>query len=624
MISRYPDDQPCLHQLVEEQVTRTPDAIAIEFAEEQLSYRELNARANQLAHHLIGLGVKPEVTVGLCLERSVAMLVGLLGILKAGGAYVPLDPTYPQERLAFLIADAEIGLVLTAGAFTVSTYKGQLLLIAPNATWLTSENRHNPTVPMTPDQLLYVLYTSGSTGTPKGVAMHHGALCNLITWQCTQSMAAPRTLQFAPLSFDVSCQEIFSTWCTGGTLVLVDEETRHDPSALLRLLGQAAVNRLFLPVVVLHQLAAAAQSENTVPTTLREVITAGEPLYLTPTVRHFFQRLPQTTLHNHYGPTETHVVTAFTLTGPVNDWPTLPPIGSPLANTQLYLLDDQGQPVPLGMAGELYIGGAGVARGYHKRPELTAERFVKNPFGAGKLYKTGDQAQRLATGDFAYLGRLDQQVKVRGFRVEVGEIEAVLRQHPLVQDAVVVAQTDTAPSGEKRLIAYLVTQANPQPATLRAYLAAKLPDYMIPTAFVPLAALPLTANGKVNRLALPAPTRDHRVDNTYRAPRTPIEEQLAAIWCTLLGVEAVGVYDNFFALGGHSLLATQVVAHIGQQFPVAFPLRCLFISPTIAEMALLITQLWAAMIDPIEVAALLTTVEQLPEEQLSRAVVPYR
>ncbi len=744
----YPQDQ-CAHHLFEAQVERTPEAIAVVFGEERLTYRALNRRANQLAHHLQKLGMGPETLVGIATERSPEMVVGLLGILKAGGAYLPLDPTYPPERLAFMLEDAEVRVLLTQSHLldrlpaprttqhaSRITHHASRRVICLDSDWdlIAQESEENPASSATPDNLAYVIYTSGSTGTPKGIAMSHRPLYNLLSWQLKNWSlpGAARTLQFAPISFDVSFQETFSTWCSGGTLVLISEEMRRDAVRLSRFLADEGVERLFLPLVALQHLAETTDGQAASPTALGEVITAGEQLQITGPVVRLFGKLKRCTLHNQYGPTESHVVTAFTLAGSPGDWPALPPIGRPIDNTQIYLLDKHLQPVPVGIPGELYIGGDSLARGYLNRPELTAERFIPNPFAApapsparrgtegkadippslsgrgrgrvasrperdsvpeagsfsgvpaptppsipplsgggvggvdaplsgggvggvdvplsgrrtggvsSRLYKTGDLARYLPNGDIEFLGRTDHQVKIRGFRVEPGEIEVVLAGHPALREAVVLVQDAErvpgrggASSGGRRLVAYVVPKEDegrktedesapsiaPRPSSLvgdlRAFLKEKLPGYMIPSAFVVLEALPLTPSGKVNRRALPAPSGARpELETAFVAPRTPVEEELAAIWAQLLGVEQVGVHDNFFELGGHSLLATQLISRLRETFQVELPLRSLFEATTVADLAVVIAQRQVEQEDDAQVTQLLAELEQLSEDEV--------
>ena len=451
----------CIHQLFEEQVSRIPDAIAVIGEHEQLTYQTLNIRSNQIAHYLRKFDIGADMPVALCMESSVDLIVSILGILKAGGGYVPLDSTYPSERIAYMLADSDSKVLLTQNRLTSRLPSYKVSLICVDAEWRNIENeeRENLINHSSPDTLAYIIYTSGSTGRPKGIEMPHRAVVNLIEWQSrvTPVSDAAKTVQFAPISFDVSFQEIFSTLCFGGTLVLMPAYMRRDPDALLHFLGDAGIERIFLPPAALQQLAMVAiDSEVTLPH-LKEIITAGDQLQIVPAIEDFFNNLPHCNLHNHYGPSETHVVTAFTLTGSPSTWPRLPSIGRAIDNNQIYLLDDTMQHVPVGNCGELYIGGVGLARGYVNRPELTESRFIPNPYVPGRLYKTGDLASQMPDGNFQFLGRSDHQVKIRGFRVELGEIETVLLQHPLVREAVVMPYEDK--NLHKRLVAYIVAKA---------------------------------------------------------------------------------------------------------------------------------------------------------------------
>jgi amino acid adenylation domain-containing protein len=649
----YPQ-QKCIHQLFEAQVARTPDAIAVVFVDEQsggsdlsglpsaarsrsvsdrrrvnqqLTYHELNCRANQLAHYLRSLGVGSDVLVGICAKRSVEMIVGVLGILKAGGAYVPIDPEYPQDRLTFMLEDAAVSVLLTQQHLVDKLPECQAQLVCLDTNWqvISQFSQDNLISDVQANNLGYVIYTSGSTGQPKGVAMNQLGLCNLILWQLQNTTIShgAKTLQFAPISFDVSFQEMFSTWFSGGTLLLIPEELRRDPVALLGVLQEQAVERLFLPFVALQQLAEeAVGNESLTSSNLREIITAGEQLQITPAISNWLSKLTNCTLHNHYGPSESHAITTFSLTNSVNRWPLLPPIGRPIANTQIYILDKYLQPVPIGVPGELHIGGVSLARGYFNRPELTAEKFIKNPFDRSRkvgkqwskgaeilsnsqfsvpnpqslipsprLYKTGDLARYLPDGNIEYLGRIDNQVKIRGFRIELGEIETLLSQYPHIHSVVVIAREDIP--GDKRLAAYIVPQKGQTPAVrdLRQFVKAKLPEYMVPNAFVILESLPLTPSGKVDRRALPKPDSDGERKDKFVAPRTPTEEILAIIWEQVLKVEQVGIDDNFFELGGHSLLATQLISRIRTNFQIELPLRSLFTASTVAQLAQNIQQL---------------------------------
>jgi amino acid adenylation domain-containing protein len=463
---KYP--QVCIHKLVEEVVELSPDALAVVFEQSSLTYRQLNSRANSLAHYLQALGVGKEVLVGICMERSLDMVVGLLGILKAGGAYVPLDPAYPTERLAFMLEDTQISVLLTQSRLVESLPPHSTRVVCLDTQWqeIEEHSEENPISAVTPDNLAYVIYTSGSTGRPKGVAMCHRPLSNLIIWQRENSTLplGAKTLQFAPVSFDVSFQEIFSTWSSGGTLVLISDQVRLDAFLLLRFLADQEINRLFLPFVALQQLAEVADAQGAVVPTLRKIITAGEQLQITRPIANWLTKLQNCTLHNQYGPSESHVVTAFTLTGSPSCWPALPPIGRPIANTQIYLLDSQMQPVPSGVPGELYIGGIALARGYLNRPDLTKERFIPDPNSSSlqaRLYKTGDKARYNRDGNIEFLGRSDDQVKIRGFRIELGEIEIAIAAYPAVRQAVVKAREDVP--GDKRLVAYVVPNSQESP-----------------------------------------------------------------------------------------------------------------------------------------------------------------
>ena len=584
----------CVHHLIEEQVERTPDLAALVAPDgEPLSYRDLNRRANQLAHHLIALGVEPGARVGIHLPRSLDAFVALLAILKAGAAYVPIDPANPKDRIAFMLEDAQVFILLTHGFLRAALPEHHAQTLCLDLEWSTiaTASTDNPHTMVGPDHLLYAMYTSGSTGKPKGVAMSHRALYNLLQWQLSTMVPprAPRMLQFASLSFDVSYQEIFPPLSAGGTIFLITEELRRDPLELLRFISQQRIEKLYLPVVALQQLSDVSSMELLDLSQLREITAAGEQLQITPQVIRFFQRASSCTLHNFYGPTETHGVTIFTLTGDPTTWPSLVPIGKPIANDQVYVLDPSGYPLPIGVIGELYLGGIGVADGYLNRPELTAERFVPDAYGPRRgvrLYKTGDLARYRVDGNLEFLGRIDHQVKVRGFRVELEEIEAVLNQHPAVRESVVVVREDVP--GDKRLVAYLVTEEQQHLPTreLRNNVLAQLPEYMVPSSYVFLEAFPLTINRKVDQRRLPAPDQERpALVETFVAARTATEQQLVQMWIEILRLERVGVHDNFFELGGHSLLITQVVSRIRDIFGIDLPVRSFFGTSTIALIA---------------------------------------
>ncbi|KMJ45031.1 hypothetical protein AB204_11225 [Xenorhabdus khoisanae] len=593
-----------VHSLFETQAARQPDATAVMFDDQTMSYGELNRRANRLAHHLIALGVRPDERVAICVERSPEMVVGLLAILKAGGAYVPLDPAYPTERLAYMLRDSAPVALLTQTtladtlnhAVPAAGYT-TVLLDAPQVC-LSEQPTHNPdtqSLELASHHLAYVIYTSGSTGLPKGVEMPLAALSNLLQWH-RQAPSHPagtgKTLQFAALGFDVAFQEIFTTLCEGGGLVLINETMRREPQQLLRLIQQKRIDRIFLPYIALQHLAEAASNSDDDFSCLAHIITAGEQLRITPAIQRFLQRAGNCQLHNHYGPTESHVATSYILGKESDHWPTLPPIGRPIANAQIYILDQFGQPVPLGVTGEIHIAGAGVARGYLNRPELTASRFLSDPFSTipdARMYKTGDLGRWLPDGNLEYLGRNDFQIKIRGFRIELGEIEAQLMRCHGVRDAVVLAREHEP--DQKRLVAYLRPQEGVElvPAELRQQLTRHLAEYMLPSAFVMLAAFPLTPNGKLDRKALPAPDSSAVVTRGYAAPVGETETVLAQIWQALLGLERVGRHDHFFELGGHSLLAVQLVARIRQALARELPLQQLFAQPVLMDLAHTIT-----------------------------------
>ncbi len=589
-----------LFALFATQAERAPDAIALTWEAGCCTYRELGRRAARLACRLRRLGVGPDVPVAICLRRSPEMAVAVLGVLAAGGAYVPLDPAYPRERLARMLQLAATGVLLSQPDLLPSLPAAGITVVFPAAPEPAGAAPDvEPASSVQPDDLAYVIFTSGSTGVPKGVALPHRALVSLFVWQLGQSAlaAGAKTLQFASLSFDVSCQELFATWAAGGTLALISEAVRLDAARLLDVLVRDQVERIFLPFVALQQLAETAAERGLHPHALREVVTAGEQLQITGAIAAFFSRLPRARLWNQYGPSESHVATAFALAGPARGWPALPLIGKPVANARIHLLDETARPVPPGVPGELHIGGACLARGYFHRPELTADRFVPDPLGGAgqRLYRTGDLARYRPDGDVEFLGRNDQQVKIRGFRVEPGEIEAALATHPGVREAVVVARA--AAVGPRRLVAYVVP-AEPAPgaAEIRSWLRDLLPEYMVPAVFQLLDSLPLTPSGKVDRRALPDP--DPAAAGPEAAavpPRTPVEELLAGIWRDLLGIERVGVRDSFFDLGGHSLLAVRLMARIRRQCGRDLPLAVLFAGPTIEGLA--------ALLDPAAAAA---------------------
>jgi len=583
--TNYPSDQ-CVHQLFEAQVKTTPEAVAVVFENQQLSYRDLNQRANQLAHYLQTLGVKPEILVGICLERSVEMVIGLLSILKAGGAYVPLDPAYPVARLAFMLEDAQVSVLLTQSSLTeeLPETKAQVVCLDIEAETLSQFAEENVVSGVGPENLAYVIYTSGSTGKPKGAMNTHQGICNRLLWMqdAYQLTCSDSVLQKTPFSFDVSVWEFFWPLLVGTRLVMAKPDGHKEPNYLVEIIIEQKITTLHFVPSMLHVFVQAQGLENC--TSLKRVICSGEALPFELQER-FFAR-SQAQLHNLYGPTEAAVDVTYWQCQRESHLNHVP-IGRPIANTQIYLIDHLFQIVPIGVPGELYIGGVGLARGYLNRQELTAEKFIKNPFSDAsnsRLYKTGDLARYLPDGNIEYLGRIDNQVKIRGFRIELPEIETVLAQHSAVQENTVVVHKVS--ETDKRLVAYVVPQKEQiiENKALRDFLIEQLPDYMIPSAFVTLESLPLTPNGKIDRRILEQKSLgDYQFsEETFVAPRTPEEELLAGIWSAVLGVEQVGIHDNFFELGGHSLLATQVISRIRDTFAVELSLRELFESPTIA------------------------------------------
>ncbi|MBW4564792.1 MAG: amino acid adenylation domain-containing protein [Mojavia pulchra JT2-VF2] len=579
----YPQDQ-CIHQLFEAQVEKTPDAVAVVFENQQLTYRELNTRANQLAHYLQKLGVRPEVLVGICVERSLEMVAGLLGILKAGGAYVPLDPAYPKERLGYMLADTQVSVLLTQKHLldTLPAHSAQTVYLDQDENLFVTQSTANPISQATSENLAYVIYTSGSTGKPKGAMNTHKGLGNRLLWMqdTYQLTASDRVLQKTPFSFDVSVWEFFWPLLTGASLVIAKPGGHQDSRYLVQLIAQEKITTIHFVPSMLQVFLEETELEQC--GSLKRVICSGEALSFDLQQR-FFERF-NAELHNLYGPTEAAIDVTYWACQPNSNEKTVP-IGRPIANTQIYILDKHLQPVPIGVSGELHIGGVGLARGYWNKPELTQEKFISSPFESGHfLYKTGDLARYLPKGDIEYLGRIDHQVKLRGFRIEIGEIEAAIHQHPEIREVVVIVTEDRQDA--KRLVAYVVPQSTDiSVLELRNFLKAKLPDYMIPSAFVVLEEFPLTSNGKIDRRALPVPDTIQQSEENTSLILTPVQEILAGIWADILAIKQVRIHENFFELGGHSLLATRVISQIRKVFKVELPLRCLFESPTVAELA---------------------------------------
>jgi amino acid adenylation domain-containing protein len=588
--------QGCLQDLFEQQVQRTPDAIALVDEEQQLTYAQFNRRANQLAHHLRKRGIGPDALVGICLERSLDLVIGVLGVLKAGGAYVPLDPGYPQERLAFMLADARIQVLVT---------QQRLLEILPphhnvvclDTDWhlIAQESKDNRSLAITSESLLYVLYTSGSTGQPKGVMGTHGSTLNRLHWMWTTYPFHPeeRCCQKTALSFVDSVWEIFGPLLKGVRTHIIPESIVKDPPSLLHTLATHAVTRIVLVPSLLRALMETADNFNGMLPDLKYCVSSGEALPLDLAQR-FLHAVPHCTLLNLYGSSEVAADVTCYAVRQEHEWRSSIPIGRPIANTQIYLLDRVGNPVPIGVIGEVYIAGIGLARGYSGRADLTGERFVPNPFAeqeGERLYRTGDLARYRSDGAIEYVGRRDQQVKVRGFRIELGEIEAVLQASPAIREAVVLLRGERV--ADKRLVAYVVGQPGEhlEHRELRRALQRQVPAYMIPSAFVVLEAFPLLPNGKVDRRALKAleVVEDEKPD-VQQGAGTPIEELLEALWSEILERQQIRRHDNFFEQGGHSLLATQLVAQVRNRLGVEVPLRALFEAPTVSEFALQVEQ----------------------------------
>ncbi|OYE00557.1 non-ribosomal peptide synthetase [Nostoc sp. 'Peltigera membranacea cyanobiont' 232] len=594
----YPQDK-CIHQLFEEQVERTPDAVAVVFENQQLTYHELNCRANQLAHYLQSLGVGADVLVGICLERSLEMVVGLLGILKADGAYVPLDPEYPQDRLTFMLADAQVSVLLTQQHLVESLPQHQARVVHLDNDWLAIAkfSQENPIAEVQANNVAYAIYTSGSTGQPKGVMLSHSSLCNHMFWmQATFPLTEKdKVLQKTPFGFDASVWEFYAPLLAGGQLLIAEPGGHTDSAYLLRLIAQQQVTTVQLVPSLLQMLLEQGGIETC--HSLKHVFCGGEVLPVT--LQEGLLSKLDVNLHNLYGPTEACIDATF-WNCQREIYPQLVPIGRPIDNTQIYILDQNLQLVPVGVPGELHIGGAGLAIGYLNRPELTQEKFIPNPFGRSRgageqgsrgekrLYKTGDLARYLPDGNIEYLGRIDNQVKIRGFRIELGEIEAALSQHSDVQTSVVIIREDIP--GNKRLVAYIVPQPQitPTVSVLSSFLKEKLPEYMIPSAIITLDSLPITPNGKIDRKidrrALPEPEARTGIENSLVAPRTPIEEKLAQIWAQVLRVEQIGIHDNFFELGGDSILSIQIISK-AKVAGIELTVKQLFANQTIAQLA---------------------------------------
>lgn len=600
-------DQTSIAELVAIHAAATPGAIALASDGQLLTYAELEQQVNQAAQYLISKGVVREQIVALCLRRSVQAVVWSLGVLKAGAAYLPLDPAYPIERLAFMLNDAQPLVLITKQEMAEQLPIGgwQTVAIDRDAAEIESWPTTLTIAPAAPDDLAYVIYTSGSTGQPKGVQVTHRSLLNLVGWHQHEFAvtAADRASHLAGLGFDAAVWEIWPYLTAGASLHLPNDGIRLSADLLRDWLTTNRITISFLPTALAERLLTLHWPGDTA---LRILLTGADTLHRYPASNLPFQ------LMNNYGPTECTVVATSGVVMSGGDQDGLPTIGRPISNTQIYILDENLREVPAGEAGELFIGGAGVARGYLNRPELTAERFIRDPFSSeagARLYRTGDRARSLPSGEIAYLGRLDDQIKILGHRIEPNEIVAVLDRHPAIQASVVIARDDAY--GEKHLVAHIVLKDQAQPATveLRSFLELELPTFMVPAIFVPVEALPLTPNGKIDTVALPAPNAENTLrDLPFISPRTPVEERLAETLSSLLALEHISINDNFFLLGGHSLLGTQLIAQLRGQFGVDLGLRTLFDSPSVAQLAIEIErliQIKIAAMSEEEVATLL-------------------
>lgn len=604
----YPKNK-CIHQLFEEQVNQYPDAIALTFGKKSLTYKELNSRSNQLAHYLQKLGVASEFLVGVCIERSIEMIVGMLAILKAGGAYLPLDPTYPRDRLNLMLEDGQVTVLLTQEKWVANFGEFSQSVVCIDKDWeiIAKEREENPTSTTTADNLAYVIYTSGSTGKPKGVAIPHQAVNRLVlNTNYVKLERSDKIAQASNASFDAATFEIWGALLHGAQLVWISTDVILSPHDLAWELRQQNISVLFLTTALFQQIARVfPQAFNS----LRYLLFGGEVANCR-CVRNVLKSGSPKQLIHVYGPTENTTFSTYYWVQEVSEEQKSLPIGVPIANTQIYLLDNHLQLVPIGVVGELYIGGSGLARGYLNRSALSTQSFINNPFKEAQLtapdsgsllYKTGDLAYYRPDGNIEFLGRIDNQVKIRGYRIELGEIEIILEQHPLVRDAAVILQEEI--SGEQHLVAYIIPDSinakseieNLKSSVLRQFLKEKLPAYMLPSAYRVLESLPLTPNGKLDRSLLPKiDTENLDLPENYVEPRTEVESVLMQIWLKVLGKEQVSIYDNFFDLGGHSLLATQLISRIRDAFQIEFAVSNLFEAPTVASLATYIeTVCWA-------------------------------
>jgi surfactin family lipopeptide synthetase C len=615
-------DYQCIHRLFEKQVEKTPNAIAIVYKNEQLTYQELNQRANRLAHYLQFLDIKLEDKIGVCIERSPLMAIAILGILKAGGAYVPLDAAYPVERLAFMLEDVKCPILLTqthlSNQLPVDDIK-QVINIESEWEKISQYSSENLLTQITPDNLAYIIYTSGSTGTPKGTEIPHRSFIGFMFGVDYIKLDADNIwLQHSSISWDALTLELWPSLLYGGRCVLYPDNITT-PENLSKIIKQEGVNILWLTCALFNLII------DTIPEALLEVkqlIIGGEALSVSH-VRRALNLLPQTQIINGYGPSECTVFTScYVIPKQLDQNVNSIPIGKPIGDRKVYLLDRNLQRVPIAVFGEIYIGGKGVARGYLNQPMLTQEKFIDNPFVDGDtLYKTGDLARRLTDGNLEFVGRIDNQVKIRGFRIELGEIETVLTNYSEIREAIVTIREDVP--GNKSLVAYLVPQ-NHQLVTrdVRNFLSQKLPNYLIPNAFIFLDKFPLTPNGKINRRGLPAPNiSQQNLEIEFVAPRTSTERELVTIWTEVLQLTKVGVYDNFFELGGHSLLATQLISRLKETFEIEFPFRYLFENPTISQLAEQVVNQQIELVKGDELAQILGEIDELSEDEAAQQLV---
>ena len=583
--TEYPRDK-AIHVLFEEQVRRAPDVAAVEYEGQVLTYEELNTRANQLAHYLMRLGVGPEVMVGICVERSLEMVIGILGILKAGGAYVPLDPDYPAARVAFMLEDTAAPVLLTQAELRerLPAYAGRVVCLDAQWPQIACEGQYNPDAGVNARNLAYVIYTSGSTGQPKGTCIEHRSVVRLVKSTNYVALGPEEVfLQFAPISFDASTLELWGSLLNGARLV-VSPAGALSLEELGRVIREHRVSTLWLTAALFNQMVD-EQLESL--RGVQQLLAGGEALSV-PHVRRMLEVIGKGRLINGYGPTENTTFTCCHVMTATSRIEQAVPIGRPISNTRVYVLDERMQPVPVGVHGELYIAGDGLAREYLNQPKLTAEKFVPDPFSGkaeARLYRTGDLVYYREDGSIAFVGRIDHQVKIRGFRIELGEIEATLGRHVQVCEAITVVREDDP--GDKRLVAYVVKQPNARVSAdeLRQHVRASLPEYMVPATFVLLDSLPLTPNGKVNRNALPAPQAGRQVEETYVPPGTEVELILATVWQEVLRIEKVGVDDNFFDLGGNSLLLIRVHSKIRPLIDGELRVVDMFRFPTIRSLA---------------------------------------